>query len=211
MARANFVREEADVRRASLIAAAAACLADEGPRGASVRTICRRAGVSAGLLTHYYRGIGELVVATYRHAGARVREATERAVAQAGAEPRARLEAYVTASLRPPVLDPQLLSTWLAFWSMVKSDPAVAAVHGEIYAEFRAGLERHLRECWGERADPDRVRLAAIAINALVDGLWLELCLDERGPFTPEEARGLALAALDALLANGPLRTPSAP
>lgn len=211
MARANFVREEADVRRASLIAAAAACLADEGPKGASVRTICRRAGVSAGLLTHYFSGIGELVVATYRHTGARVREATELAVAEAGADPRARLEAYVTASLRPPVLDSALLSTWLAFWSMVKSDPAVAAVHGELYAEFRGGLERHLRECWGERAEADRVRLAAIAINALVDGLWLELCLDERGPFTPEEARGLALGALDALLAGGPLREGSAP
>jgi hypothetical protein len=36
------------------------------------------------------------------------------------------LEAYVTATLCAPVLDPDLLSTWLAFWSMVKSDPEVA-------------------------------------------------------------------------------------
>ena len=210
MARASFVREEADVRRRSLIAAAAACLAEDGPTALSVRTICRRAGVSAGLLTHYFDGIGELVVETYRHTGARVSEAISRAVAAAGDDPRARLEAYVTASLRPPVLDPDLLSTWLAFWSMVRSDPAVAAVHGEIYAEFRAGLERHLRDCWGADAGADRVRLAAIAINALVDGLWLELCLDERGPFSAEEARGLALQSLDSLLATGPLRGGSA-
>lgn len=202
MARAAFVREDADVRRHSLIQATAACLAEQGARGVSVRSICRRAGVSAGLLTHYFDGIGSLIVATYRDTGRKVAEAVERAVAEAGSDPHARLQAYVTASFRPPVLDPDLLATWLAFWSLMKSDPQVAEVHGQLYAEFRAGLEELLRDCWGDQADANQVRLAAIAINALVDGLWLELCLDERGPFSPEEAEKLALDWLDALIAR---------
>ncbi|HSG56758.1 MAG TPA: transcriptional regulator BetI [Paracoccaceae bacterium] len=202
MARAAFVREDADVRRHSLIQATAACLAEQGARGVSVRSICRRAGVSAGLLTHYFDGIGGLIVATYRDTGRKVAEAVERAVAEAGSDPHARLQAYVTASFRPPVLDPDLLATWLAFWSLMKSDPQVAEVHGQLYAEFRGGLEALLRDCWGEQADANQVRLAAIAINALVDGLWLELCLDERGPFSPQEAEKLALDWLDALIAR---------
>jgi TetR/AcrR family transcriptional regulator, transcriptional repressor of bet genes len=200
MARAAFVREDADVRRQSLIQATAACLAEEGARGVSVRSICRRAGVSAGLLTHYFSGIGELIEATYRDTGRKVADAVALAVEQAGADPRARLEAYVTASFRPPVLDPDLLATWLAFWSLMKSDSQVAEVHGELYADFRAGLEACLRDCWGTDADADEVRLAAIAINALVDGLWLELCLDERGPFSAGEAEKVALDWLDALM-----------
>lgn len=202
MARAAFVRVDADVRRHSLIRAAASCLAEEGARGVSVRSICRRAGVSAGLLTHYFSGIDELIVATYRETGRKVADAVATAVAAAGPDPRARLEAYVTASFRPPVLDPDLLATWLGFWSLVKSDRQVAEVHGELYAEFRQGLEQHLRACWGETADADRVRLTAIAINALVDGLWLELCLDERGPFSAAEAERVALDWLDATLAG---------
>ncbi|GAA0274032.1 TetR family transcriptional regulator C-terminal domain-containing protein [Alteraurantiacibacter aestuarii] len=204
MGRANFVRGDADFRRQSLIAAAAACLAEDGAKGISVRTICRRAGVSAGLLTHYFDGIDDLIIETYRDTGARVANAVEQAVSQAGDDPRARLEAYVTASFRPPVLDPALLSTWLAFWSLVKSDPQIAAVHEEIYAAFRSGLEQLLRDCWGEDADANAVRLAAIAINALVDGLWLELCLDERGPFSADEARAIVLESLGSLLARGP-------
>lgn len=202
MGRASFVREDADVRRQSLIAACAACLAEDGPKGASVRAICRRAGVSAGLLTHYFDGIGDLIQATYRDTGRRVAEALEAALAGAGPDPRARLQAYVIASLRPPLLDQQLLATWIAFWSLTTSEPAVAAIHDEQYGTFRAGMEECLRAVWGETADPDRVRLAAIGLTALVDGLWLELCLDQRGPVTPADAQRLALDWLDALLAR---------
>ena len=196
------MREDADVRRQSLVAACAACLAEEGARGVSVRSICRRAGVSAGLLTHYFDGIADLILATYRDTGRRVADAVAAAVAQAGPDPRARLQAYVTASFRPPLLDPQLLATWLAFWSLTTSDPAVAAIHDEQYGEFRQGLEGFLRAVWGPDAPEERVRLAAIGITALVDGLWLELCLDERGPFTPADAEKLALDWLDTLLAR---------
>lgn len=205
MARANFNREEADVRRQSLIDAAAKSLAENGASGTSVRAICRLAGVSAGLLTHYFDGIDDLILETYRDVGRRVREAVERAMADADDHPRARLEAYVTASFHSPVLDPELLATWLAFWSLVKTDETIAVVHREIYAEFREGVEALLRECWGGEAGDEEVRLAAVAISALVDGLWLELCLDARS-FTPDEASMLALRWLDTLLADHPYR-----
>lgn len=203
MGRANFVREDADVRRQDLIAACAACLAEDGPKGASVRAICRRAGVSAGLLTHYFDGIDDLVLATYRTTAERVNRAVAEAMEAAGPDPRAGLEAYVTASFRPPVLDPGLLATWLAFWSLTKSDPAVARLHGELYADFRRGLELALRACL-PKASADEVRLSAVALTALIDGLWLELCLVAEGPFTPAEAERLALDWLDARLVNVP-------
>lgn len=209
MKRARFVRGEADYRRQSLIDAAAQCLAERGAAGTSVRAICKRAGVSAGLLTHYFAGIDDLILATYRDVGARVRDAVESAVAAAGSDPRARLEAYVTASFRPPVLDPELLATWLAFWGLVKTDAGVAAVHSELYAEFRQGVEALLADCWGDAAPADEVRLSAVAITALVDGLWLELCLDE-GSFTSHEASRIALRWLGALLADRPARASAA-
>lgn len=202
MSRANFVREDADVRRHSLIAACAAALAQDGAKGASVRAICRRAGVSAGLLTHYFNGIDDLILATYRATGETVAKAVAASVEQAGPDPRARLEAYVTASFRPPVLDPDLLATWIAFWSLMKSDPAVASLHGEVYADFRQGLEDLLRQCLPAATPDAEVRLQAVAINALVDGLWLELCLDERGPFSAADAERVALDWLAAMLAR---------
>ena len=202
MGRSGFSREQPDVRRQSLIDAAARALAKRGAAGASVRAICAEAGVSPGLLTHYFSGVDALIVAAYRDVGARVSLAIDEAVAAAGADPRARLHAYAAASFAPPVLDPELLATWLAFWSLVKTDPAIAAVHDELYGDYRAGLEALIAEALGLAADADRVRLAAVAISALVDGLWLELCLGSAS-FTAAEAGAMAARWIDALL-DGP-------
>lgn len=197
--RAGFVRESPDVRRQALIDATCQCLAEKGVQGASVRAICARAGVSAGLLTHYFSGIEALIVETYRCVGDRVAAALDAAVEAAGPDSRARLYAYVVGSFREPVLDPNLLSTWLAFWALVKSNPTVAAIHDEIYAEYRREIEVLLDGVWQGRVDRNEIRLAAIGITAMVDGLWLELCLGPKD-FTADDAAAIALRSLDALL-----------
>ena len=203
MARASFVRAAPDIRRQSLIDATARCLAERGVAGASVRAICREAGVSPGLLTHYFSGIEALIVATYRDVGTQVAAALAAAVTRVGDEPRARLEAYVTASFLPPVLDPSLLATWLAFWSLVKADPVVAQTHADIYRLYRGDMELLVGACLGEKAKHADIRLIVVAITALVDGLWLELCLDPT-IFTADEAQRMAARWLDTLLADPP-------
>lgn len=192
----SFRRADPDERRQSLVEATARCLALHGAGGTSVRTICAEAGVSPGLLRHYFGGVTEAIGAAYRWTGVRVSRALEQAVAGAGDRPRARLLAYVTASFRPPIADPELLATWLAFWSMTPADPRIGALHTQIYDEFRDGMEALIRDCRPELAD---TRLPAVALTALIDGLWLELSLG-KAPFTPEEAEMLAERWLEALL-----------
>jgi TetR/AcrR family transcriptional regulator, transcriptional repressor of bet genes len=193
--RQAFFRADADQRRADLIAACADVLAAKGVDGASVRSICAKAGVSPGLLRHYFEGIDDLIGETYRATGRRVSEALNVAVDQSPPNPRARLLAYLTASFRSPIADAALLSTWLAFWSLTRSNPAIAAIHAEIYADYRQDMERLIADL-GAKIDP---RLTAIALTALVDGLWLELSLGN-APFSAEEASDLAERWLEALL-----------
>ena len=193
-ARARFVRETPDVRRQALIEATARCLAEKGIGGTSVRAICARAGVSSGLLTHYFPGVDALILATYVDVGARVSAALDAAIASAGNDPRDRLRACLLANLRPPVLDPDLLATWIAFWSLVTSDPAIAAVHADVYRGTRHQLETLLGEAAPQLSQAQK-RIAAISLTALVDGLWLELCLD-RSSFTAEEAQAMAESAM---------------
>lgn len=192
----TYRRAEPDARRQSLIEAAARVLAQRGAAGASVRTICAEAGVSPGLLRHYFDGIDALIADTYAWTDEQVGRWLDEAVAAAGSEPRARLLAYVTASFRPPIADPQLLATWIAYWSLVKSNPDMERLHRELYAGYRGDLEVLLAE---GGLDPARVRLAAIAVSALVDGLWLELCLAPDA-FSAEEASGIAGKVVEGLL-----------
>ncbi|MFP5434502.1 MAG: TetR family transcriptional regulator C-terminal domain-containing protein, partial [Alphaproteobacteria bacterium] len=90
----------------------------------------------------------------------------------------------------------------IAFWSLVKSDPAIAAVHAQVYAATRAQLETLLLAAVPEMP-PARARLAAISLTALVDGLWLELCLDP-STFSAEEAQAMVERAM--MLALGQWR-----
>lgn len=192
--RQAFHRAEPDARRQSLVEACARSLARLGTSGTSVRSICTEAGVSPGLLRHYFAGIDALIADTYRWTGDRVQAALDAAVEAAPPTPRARLLAYLTASFAPPIADPELLSTWLAFWGLTKTDARIAALHTEIYQDYRDGLEALISP-----VAPGDHRLTTVALTALVDGLWLELSLGN-APFTREEAGLLAEKWLDALL-----------
>ena len=193
-----FTRAEPDARRQSLVEACARVLAQAGAAGTSVRAIALQAGVSPGLLNHYFSGIDALVAATYSHVEAQVSAALDSALTQAGTDPRARLDAYVTASFTPPVASGELLATWIAFWSLVRSHPDIARLHDEQYARFRARLET-LLACCGIAAG--NLRHTAIAVTALVDGLWLELSLSPAA-FSAAEASAIARAQLDALIST---------
>jgi len=191
-----FNRADPDIRRQSLIEATARVLAVKGAAGVSVRAICAEAGVSPGLLRHYFAGVSEAIAETYRWTGRRISAALAEAVAAAKPELRARLLAYIVASFRPPIATPELLDSYVAFWSLTRSDRLIAQVRGEVYGEFRTGLEALLRDYRPHLPNP---RFTAVALTALIDGLWLELSLGD-APFTPEEAEALAEKWLNALL-----------
>ncbi len=163
-----------------------ASLADRGLGAVSVRDVARRAGVSPGLVRHHFGGFGQLLIEAYRSVTSRVDAQIDAALAAAGEDPQARFDAFLEASFSPAIVDRDLLSAWLGFWGLVRTDAAAAAVHAETFAAYRARLEGLLAGLGV--AEP---RLAALGLSALLDGLWLELCLDP-ATFTPDEAVRLA-------------------
>lgn len=193
-ARQAFTRESADARRADLIEATAVVLAELGLAGTNVRAICAKAGVSPGLLRHYFGGIDDLVAATYEATSDRMDAIFAAAVEGAGPDPRAQLSAYLTASFRPPVTDPELLGAWTAFWALARSDARMATIHAESYAGYRARLGELLIACGA--VAPERL---AIMLTAMVDGLWLELSLDAAS-FGAEAAVEMIERAVGALV-----------
>ena len=116
------------------------------------------------------------------------------AVAGAGTDPHAQLLAFLTASFRPPVTDPELLGAWTAFWALARSNARMANIHADSYAGYRARLGELLTACGA--ADAERL---AIMLTAMVDGLWLELSLDA-GSFGAEAAVAMVERAVAALV-----------
>src|SRR5262249_1764414 len=171
------------------------------------RQICAQAGVSPGRLAQHFSGIDDLIARTYEHVGDEVSAVLAAALAAAPDEPEAKLRAFVDASFRPPLLDPDLLAVWLPFWSLVRRDPRLHGLHPAIYPGHPPLLDPPSGGVApGGRAD---VRLATLAFTAMLDGLWLELCLDPTA-FTPAEALAIAHAWVDGLKA-GALTMPETP
>jgi AcrR family transcriptional regulator len=184
-----------------LIEATARCLAKFGLAGTSVRQVAAEAGVSPGLVRHHFEGMQDLVAETYRATGKQVAAVLGEAMAAAGPSAEARLRAFIDASFRPPLLDPDLLSVWLTFWSLTRTDPAIHAIHGKVYAEYRRDLEQMIKALAGEWNAAIEIRAATLAFTALLDGLWLEHCLDPT-TFTAVEAAAIAHRWVDGLRAS---------
>jgi len=189
------------VRRRALIAATLESLAEGGLAAVSVRDVAARAGVSIGLVRHHFGSFGALLVEAYRHTTLEIDRQLDAAVTAAGPDPRRRMDAFLAASFAPGIVDRDLLSAWLGFWGLVRSDPKAAALHAETYAAYRtriAGLLAELATAAGRRAD---AALGAIALSAMLDGLWLELCLDPT-TFSPEAAYELTRGWVEGFLAT---------
>jgi TetR/AcrR family transcriptional repressor of bet genes len=195
----HFSRELAEVRRTALVEAALESLAARGLGAVSVRDVAARAGVSPGLLRHHFGGFANLLAEAYRATVARVEANIDEAVAAAGDDPAKRMRAFLEASFQPTIVDRDLLSAWLGFWGLVRSDAAAAAVHAETFRAYRGRIEVLLSDLARSRDAAVDARLGAIGLSAMLDGMWLELCLDP-STFTPAEAVEIAAAWVDGWL-----------
>ncbi len=196
--RRAYRRETEEKRRESLIAAAQELVAEGGPKAATVRAIAERAGVTAGLIRHYFASKEELSQAAYRALMDTMTDNTSHVLDDAPVDPLARLAVFVWASLRPPVVDGKSVALWAGFIHQVRSDPALLGVHQASYLRFRDVLQGLIGDLQ-RSANPDQLRAEAIACNAVIDGLWLEgSVLPEI--FAPGELERIGVTSVGAIL-----------
>lgn len=190
----------ADQRRRAITEATLRCLAGRGVDKVSVRDICAEAGISVGLISYYYGGKEALIADVYERIANTLQQTLQREVEQTLGDARQRLSAFIRASFLPVNLDMDLMHAWLSFWSMSKRSERIAEVHDRTYNAYLQLLERLIADTAraSEAAETD-VRLAAIGVSALLDGLWVEWCLNPQ-TFTPQEGVRMCEACVDGLL-----------
>ena len=199
----KFRRATPAVRREALVDATLRCLKKYGHEGVSVRRISAAAGVSIGLINHHFPSKSGLVAVTYETLALSLQHSIRTQAENRAVSPRARLSGFFLASFAPEILDPQLFNVWLVFWSMVAHSPEIRAVHDKTYGKYRSILESLLGQLVASGAAPPfKLRPAAIALSALLDGLWVELSLSPV-TFKPREAIALCEDWVNALCSGG--------
>ncbi len=201
MTRRVFHRVGEAERRQDLITATLDCIAEFGLHGATVRRIAERAGVTGGLIRHYFAGKDQMLQAAYQETMATMNVPALTA-GSSGDGARASLHAFIIANLSPPVTDPRTLSLWAAFISHVRVDPEFARIHRETYLHFLAALEGLLEsflQANGRSPAAGECHNLAIAISGLIDGLWLEGSL-AADLFADQALQHIALRSVEAIL-----------
>jgi TetR/AcrR family transcriptional regulator, transcriptional repressor of bet genes len=184
----KFRRATPAVRREALVEATLHCLKMYGHDGVSVRRISKAAGVSIGLINHHFPSKSGLIAETYEFLALSLQDSLRAQSENSALTPRERLSEFFRASFAPQLLDPQLFNVWVVFWSMVAHSREIRAVHDRTYHQYRSILGTLLGELVKSGAAPPlNLRSAAIALSALLDGLWVELSLSSE-TFKPREA-----------------------
>lgn len=196
--RRPYRRESEESRREALIAAALDLVAEGGAKAATVRAIADRAGVTPGLIRHYFASKEALTRAAYSHLMDTMTAASAEVIAVLPDAPMVRLAAFVAASLKPPIMDAKAVSLWAGFLHGMRRDEAMRAAHRQSYFRYRDQLEA-LIAALGRPVDAACLRAEAIACNGVIDGLWLEgsVLPDE---FERGEMERIGLRAIGAIL-----------
>lgn len=196
-------REPEEVRRRQLIDATIDSLAEIGFNASTLAQIARRAGVSPGLVAHYFGDKDGLLEATLRFLSLRLYRSTA-ARLRAAVSPRARVQALIDANLAPEEFDQRTSSVWLAFWGQVLHSERLRRVQRVYQARMIANLRHDLRGL----VAPGEVHRIAVTIAAVIDGLWLRSSLSAAGETDSVSARHAASLFVDAQIVAATLADP---
>ncbi|HVJ33170.1 MAG TPA: transcriptional regulator BetI [Terriglobia bacterium] len=183
-----------EIRRRQLIEATIASIHEVGFADSSLSRISARAGVSTGIVHHYFEDKADLLEATLRQLGNNLHEAVVSRLA-AATSPIDRLLAVIDGNLGPELYTPEGVSAWLAFWAQVPNNDRLGRVQRIIIGRLHDNLVAALRPL----APAGEVAAIAKLIASLIDGLWLRAALQ---PETPDcvADRNLVIDYLNAKL-----------
>ncbi len=164
------------IRRKQLINATIQCIYREGLLGTTVKKVSQEAGVSSGIINHYFGGKDQMLEATmrevmYRHQQAGILRLHDCRTHED------RIRMIIEINFSPLQTDPATVCTWLAFWAQAMHVPALARLQKvntkRLYSNLLYSLKHLL--C------PEQAVFMAEGLAALIDGLWLRGAFAEDG------------------------------
>jgi TetR/AcrR family transcriptional repressor of bet genes len=158
-----------DLRRQELLSAAFEVMKRDGLAAATIDKIAREAGVSKGIIHHYFGNKHALIIGVLRHTHAqRKREIMERL--RRARSPSERIWAVVSVNLGKRYLNHDSCNLWISFTSEAFANPEFFRLQKAIRKRERSTLLHALRQISSETD----AKTSARGIMALMRGctLW---------------------------------------
>lgn len=157
------------IRRQQLIHATLSAVNELGFADASIIQIAQRAGVSTGIISHYFKGKHGLIEATMRYLLQQLADAIASNIKIADDTPEQRLMAIVKANFSSSQTDKAAMKTWLEFWTNSLHQPNLQRLQNVNHHRLHSNIKFE----FSKKLPTEQAEIAAQGLAALIDGFWL--------------------------------------
>lgn len=184
-------------RRRLLIDATMSAISEYGLTKLTLARIAEIAGLSAGTVNFHFDSKETLLLETLTYLAREFEQGVDRALADAGPEPAARLKALFEGSLNPEITEPRKMAVWYAFAAEARGRADYQRICG---AQDKKIFDITVKLCDalirdGEGRGYMNARAMASAVQGLVDEIWEEI-LYAGEAYDREDARYMYLSFL---------------
>lgn len=161
------------VRKQQLIDATLVSVGHHGLHNTTINTISGLAGLSSGLISHYFGGKQGLIEATQKYLIEQLKQVLLEQTQGKSLTPKQRLHAIVEANFAQVQRSQEATKTWLSFWSQAMHEPGLARL--QKINDRR--LYSNLMHSFSQLMPRESASVAAKQTAAMIDGFWLRSAL----------------------------------
>ena len=183
------------VRRQQLIDATIESVAEFGLQATTINRISKKAGLSSGIISHYFAGKQGLIEATVRYLLSNLKKVLIEGLTPT-TTPEQRLMLIIEANFSRLQQQSETTKTWLSFWSQSMHDYELHRL--QIVNSRR--LFSNLACSFKQLMSDDDAKLAAQLCAAMIDGLWLRAVLSKSDENEFEHCECLAKSYVNSLI-----------
>src|SRR5690606_36785021 len=162
-----------DTRRQQLIDATMESIAELGMQNTTSVSISKRAGMSSGIISHYFEGKQGLIEAALRYLLDQMGKELRERMAQTDRSPAQRLDCIIEANFSEFQSSALAAKTWLSFWSRSMHESGLKQLqqinNARLYSNLRYSFAPVLPALHATEAAPQTA--------ALIHGFWLRSAL----------------------------------
>lgn len=159
------------VRKKQLIEATLSVMAEVGYHGTTISLIAKRAGLSSGIISHYFGDKQGLIEATMRH----LLDALK--ITKVIEDPLERIDFIIENNFSQTQGASSATNTWFNFWALSLHDKTLH----RLQCVNHKRLESNLASSFRLLLRKEHVKNAASSTAALIDGYWLRYAMGSVG------------------------------
>lgn len=184
-------------RKEQLINAAYEVIGDVGLAGVTISQVASQAGMSSGLVSHYFGDKEAFLNATMRKMLRDLHDAIAECRKNADSSVKAQLFAIIDGNFHPSQTNSLSMRIWLDFWAASMHQPTLSRLQRvndqRLFSNICYQFQRNMPQ--------DKARKAARGLAAMIDGLWLRGSLTGAA-FDAHKASEIAYDYVESILSS---------